>query len=193
MRQQDSFIDTDLSTLWMPLDGLIQLWVAFGNEASDVPQTADVLHATSKAFAALAEERIAFRHYTIAHTQPQQQLPSQFRERASTVDTERPGEPALRAQSSPIEALQQAATHWLEVAGYLEHYATHWCQEDEALQHDLRVLMVHALSQRLRVWTIAQHLLQEEVTDYRKHYGIITDLIDGESEDDAGTEGKERW
>ena len=174
-QQQDSFVNTDPSLAWMPLDGLIQLWAAFGNDACDSSQTA-ALQATSQAFAALAEERLAFRHYTTICARRQQQFPP----------------PLYREQGSPIEALQRAATHWLEVARLLEHYATHWCQEDEGLQHDLLVLMVDARSQRLRVWTIAQHLLWEEVAGSRKQYGIITDLNDNENKDVAGTEGKKR-
>ncbi len=189
---QDSFVDTELSTAWMPLDGLIQLWAAFGNDACDGPRTAAVLHATSQAFAALAEERIAFRHYTMTCARRPQQVPLQHRGRVWTAEDGKPAEPIPTEQGSPIEALYRAATHWLGVADLLEQYATHWCQEDEALQHDLRVLMVHARSQRLRVWTIAQHLLQEEVTRARKQYGIITDLLGDESEDDAGTERKKR-
>ncbi len=189
---QDSYVDTDLSSAWMPLDGLIQLWAAFGNNACDGPQTVPVLQATSQAFAALAQERLAFRHYTMMCARRQPPLPPQNQERAWATDDGKLAEPTPSGQGSPIEALQRAAAHWLEAGDFLEQYATHCCQEDESLQHDLRVLMVHARSQRLRVWTIAQHLLQEEVTHARKQYGVLTDLLDDESEDHARTEEKKR-
>src|SRR5947209_6352030 len=48
-------LHTTFSTVWMPLEGLIQQWAQFGTEAS----TALELHATSTAFAALACEREA--------------------------------------------------------------------------------------------------------------------------------------
>ena len=189
-QQQDSFESTDPSLVWMPLDGLIQLWAAFGNAACDNSQTA-ALQATSQAFAALAEERLAFRHYTTICARRRQEFPpSLYREQVA--GSGKLTGSILTEQGSPIEALQRAATHWLEVARLLEHYATHWCPGDEALQHDLLVLMVDARSQRLRVWTIAQHLLWEEVAGSRKHYGVITDLGDNENKDSVGPEGKKR-
>ncbi len=177
---QDSFVNTDASMPWMPLDGLIQLWAAFGNDACDSSQTA-ALQATSQAFAALAVEGLAFRYYTTICARRQQQFPPPlYREQVWTGYDGKLAGPIISEQGSPIEALQRPAAHWLEVARLLEHYATHWCQEEEALQHDLLVLMVDARSQRLRVWTIAHHLLWEEVAGFRKQYGIITDLNEQE-------------
>jgi len=191
-QQKDSFVNTDPSIAWMPLDGLIQLWAAFGNDACDSSQTA-ALQATSQAFAALAEERLAFRHYTTICARRQQQFaPPLNRGQVWTADDGKLAGPILTEQGSPVEALQQAAAHWLEAARLLEHCATHCCQEDEGLQHDLLVLMVDARSQRLRVWTIAHHLLWEELAGSRKQYGIITDLNDNENKDVAGTEGKKK-
>ena len=54
-----------LSTAWMPLDGLIQEWGAFGEDAS----TAPALHAVGMVFCALARETTARTYYTTAwHT-----------------------------------------------------------------------------------------------------------------------------
>ena len=168
---------------WMPLDGLIQLWAIFGNDACEVPQSADVLHATSQAFAALAQERAAFQHYSDISTGHRRHPLPGPRQRAWAAGDQGPGEKAFTGQGWTVAALHMAATHWLEVTRYLNQYATS-CPQDEALQHDLQVLIFHARSQRLRVWTIAQHLLQDDVTYYRKRYGITTDLLD--DDDDEG-------
>src|SRR3989442_702534 len=78
---------------WMPLDGLIQLWAIFSNDACEVPQSADVLHATSQAFAALAQERAAFQHYSDISTGDQ-----------------RPGEKTFTGPGWTVAALHMAAT-----------------------------------------------------------------------------------
>jgi hypothetical protein len=168
----------------MPLDGLIQLWAAFGNDACEVPQSADALHATSQAFAALAQERAAFQPSIGTGTGQLHLLPVQPPQ-VWTADDQRRGEEVFIEQGWSVTALHMAATHWLEVTRYLGQYAASCSQEDEAFQHDLRVFIAHARSQRLRVWTIAQHLLQEDATRYRAQYGIITDLLD-EDEDEGG-------
>ena len=54
---------TVLSTAWMPLDGLIQVWGAFGAEQAS---TAPALHAVGMAFCALACETTARTSYTAA-------------------------------------------------------------------------------------------------------------------------------
>lgn len=187
---QDSFADADPSHAWMPLDGLIQLWAAFGNDACDGPETAAALQATSQAFAALAEERLAFRQYTLLRAQCLVPPPPQNREEASPTDDGEPAELTISGQRSPIAPLQRAAAHWQEVGDSLVQYASHCCQEDDALQRDLRVLIVHVRSQRVRVWTIALCLLREEVAQARKRYGILTDFLDDEGENQASTEGK---
>ena len=51
-----------LSTYWMPLEGIIQHWAAYGAEADRVP----VLTATAHAFFALSHESRALRHFTFA-------------------------------------------------------------------------------------------------------------------------------
>jgi hypothetical protein len=161
------------------------LWATFGNDACEVPQSVDILHATSRAFEALAEERDAFRQYL--ETAPARHLLPLHRQHSqSAADRRREGDTACIDQRWTVTALHLAATHWSEVSRYLKQYAAS-CQTDEALQHDVRVLIAHARSQRLRVWTIAQHLLQEEVTSYRAQYGITTDLLD-----DADAEGQQQ-
>lgn len=52
-----------LSTAWMPLDGLIQEWGAFGAEQTI---SAPALHAVGMAFCALARETTARTYYTVA-------------------------------------------------------------------------------------------------------------------------------
>src|SRR5712691_2312831 len=55
---------------WVPLDALADLWAAFGKEAT----TAAATSATSKAFAALAAERDALRHFNLARQEQRRSL-----------------------------------------------------------------------------------------------------------------------
>jgi hypothetical protein len=56
---------TVLSIAWMPLDGLIQEWGAFGEEQAS---TALALHAVGMAFCALARETTARHTRSQGHT-----------------------------------------------------------------------------------------------------------------------------
>src|SRR5712691_11803770 len=59
---------SNLNTPWMPLEGLIEVWSAFGREAS----TSAALEATNHAFAALAAERTALHLITRIHQEKHQ-------------------------------------------------------------------------------------------------------------------------
>ena len=141
----------DPTTPWMPLDALLAQWAAFGGEAT----TAFATTATSQAFAALAEERAALHHYTTAYKE---------RQRMTRVPS---WAELFKEREWAINALSQAAAHWHDVASALERHASE-CLQDEATQQEIRTLIGQALEQRLRVWTIAQHLLAEQVTSYQQ-------------------------
>jgi len=141
---------SSLNAPWMALDALIEQWGSFGKEAT----TAAATTATSKAFAALTEERTALRHYTLASKQQWWNGGASW----SEMFTE---------HECAIHALTQAAAHWFDVAYALECHVATCAQDDETTQQDLHALLVQALEQRLRVWTIAHHLLQERVARYQ--------------------------
>src|SRR5713226_7981562 len=62
LAQYCASLSPTLSTAWMPLDGLANQWGQFGAEAT----TARALQATSRVFAALAQETSARETYLIA-------------------------------------------------------------------------------------------------------------------------------
>jgi len=127
------------------------LWASFGKEATTPAAT----EATGQAFAALAAERAALRHYHSTHTDWR-------------WDTDPPsGSDVFHAHEEAIEALSAAAIHWRNVVSALERSGNEWPQE-ETIQQDIHALIGHALAERLRVWTIAQHLLAEQVTCYQR-------------------------
>jgi hypothetical protein len=57
----------------------------------------------------------------------------------------------------------QAATHWFAAACALEEYSELLLADDEITHEEAQSLVRQTLAQRLRVWTIAQHLLAEQV------------------------------
>jgi hypothetical protein len=149
---QGELLFTTTDAPWLPLDEVMTLWATFSREASSV----DTARATSEAFTAVAKEREALHSFTL-----NQQLHARTPEQA--VDLYQIG----------IDALTLAATHWFEAAYALAKEATECStQNDTVMQHTLRMLIGHALSQRLRVWTIVQHILREQVRDYLPYLGV---------------------
>jgi hypothetical protein len=137
---------------WMPLDDVAAGWAAFGREAA----TAAATKAASEAFAALAEERRALR---------------------SVIKAAQGPTPAFSLWSGPffkceraLEALSDAAMHWLAAAQEVARHANQYSSNTWDQQH-LQDLTKQALEQRLRVWTIAQHLLCEQMGLYQMYYG----------------------
>jgi len=133
------------------------LWTAFGKEAT----TAAATSATSKAFAALAAERDALRHFNLARQEQRRSLVA-------------PSSTWFRASSDhdyAIELLSKAAEYWFEADHALEEHAITCPDEATTSLQNLRTLIGYALEQRLRIWTIAQHLLVEQVALYQQHYG----------------------
>jgi hypothetical protein len=141
---------------WMPLEGLVDLWAAYGKEASSTEE----FQATSAAFAALAEEREAFRLNSALHSNRQR----------------------LGGSSSPDITLHLTSLHQ-EILAHLTEAVTHWFEAACALSteaqmspttsqvtgqppHDLEALIGSTLVQRERVWTISLALLTEQVLRY---------------------------
>jgi len=142
-----------LNAPWIPLDALIERWAAFGKEATTVFAT----RATGTAFAALTEERTALRHYTAASKEWQCDVATCWSQ-------------MFNEHECAINALTQAAAHWFDVAYAVECHTATCSQADEVTQRDLHALLAHALEQRLRVWTIAHHLLHEQVMHYHQYH-----------------------
>ncbi len=133
---------------WMPLDELAAVWAAFGCQAS----TATAARATSEAFAAIAEERAALHTYTTIPT-----MQRSWTSRRTQV---------VALHQCSIESLMQAATHWFAAACALQESIEQPVQENGVTHEHVQFLVGHTLAQRLRVWTIAQHLLAEQVANY---------------------------
>jgi hypothetical protein len=135
--------NTVLSTAWMPLDGLIQEWGAFGAEHAS---TAPALHAVGMAFCALARETTARRYYTAAwHT-------------AEDED--------LTELAHALEELLHARHYWTDAMLSLELLLldTH---EEPASGDSLRSLLVEVMEQRARVALLVHQTQQEQLAAYR--------------------------
>jgi hypothetical protein len=137
---------------WVPLDDIAAGWAAFGREAA----TAAATRAASEAFAALAEERRALRSVIEAAQGPTQEFSLWS---GSFYKSER-----------ALEALSDAAMRWLAAAQEVARHANQ-CSSDTRDQQHLQDLITQALEQRLRVWTIAQHVLCEQMGLYQMYYG----------------------
>jgi hypothetical protein len=133
-----------LSTLWIPLDALIEEWADFGTDAA----TAPALTATGMAFLALSWETSALHHRTCAYQDQQCGL------RRS----------AVRGLGQTMQDLSHATTHWSQAALWLERFANDERQPVEDLE-PVRALMRQVLSQQQRVWTLMQEV-QEDLLAY---------------------------
>jgi hypothetical protein len=117
---------TVLGTAWMPLDGLIQQWGAFG---ADQAITAPALHAVGMAFCALARETTAFTSYTAAwHT---------------TEDGD------LTELEHTLEELLSVRQYWTDAMISLE-LLLYDSNEEPTFQDSLRTLLVEVMEQRAR-------------------------------------------
>ena len=77
----------------------------------------------------------------------------------------------LHEQECAIEALIKAASFWLEVASSLERFLTEVdSSQGETIEQEIRALVGCAIEQRVRVWTIAHHLVHEHLMCYRRAY-----------------------
>jgi hypothetical protein len=136
---------------WMPLDDVAAVWAAFGREA-----TTAATQAASEAFAALAEERRALR--SVIETAQGPTLAFSL------------WSGSFHKRERALEALSDAAMHWLAAAQEVEYHANQ-CSLDIRDQQHLHDLITQAFEQRLRVWSIAQHVLCEQKTLCQRHDG----------------------
>ena len=137
---------------WIPLDDIVAVWATFGREAT----TAAATKAASEAFAALAEERRALRSVIEAAHGPTKDFSLWS---GSFYKSER-----------ALEALSDAAMHWLAAAQEVAYHANQ-CALDIRDQQHLHDLITQAFEQRLRVWTIAHHVLCEQMVLYQTYDG----------------------
>jgi hypothetical protein len=131
------------STAWMPLDGLIQEWGAFGAEQAS---TAPTLHAVGMAFCALARETTARTSYTAAW---------QTAEEGDLTELEH-----------ALEELLSARQYWTDVMLSLELLLLD-SNEEQTSQDSLRPLLVEVMEQRTRVALLIHQTQQEQLAAYR--------------------------
>jgi hypothetical protein len=135
--------NTVLSTAWMPLDGLIQEWGAFG---ADQASTAPALHTVGMVFCALARETTARTYYTAAwHTSQDGDL----------TDLEH-----------NLEELLSARQYWTDAMLSLELLLLD-SNEEQAFGESLHSLLVEVLEQRVRVALLIHQTQQEQLAAYR--------------------------
>jgi hypothetical protein len=136
-----SFIPRD--ALWASLDELVEAWVAFSSEVL----TASAARAISEAFAALAHEKEAL-HLVTTEEQTPPRTPVE----------------AITWHDESIACLVQAATHWYQAASTLAAGTMEYLYDQATTtQQVYQPLITSALVQCLRVWTLAQRLIQEQV------------------------------
>ncbi len=135
---------TVLSTAWMPLDGLIQQWGAFGSEQAI---TAPALHAVGMAFCALARETTARTYYTAAW------------------HTSQDGD--LTELEHALEELLQARQYWTDAMLSLELLLLD-PREESAFRDSLRPLVVEVMEQRARIALLIHQTQQEQLAAYRR-------------------------
>ncbi len=134
----------DLSTAWMPLDGLIQQWGAFGAEQAG---TAPALHAVGMAFCALARETTARSYYTAAWYTS---------EDGDLTDLEHTLGDLLSARQSWTDAMLSLELLLLDR------------NEEQASEERLRTLLVEVMEQRTRVALLIHQTQQEQLASYRR-------------------------
>ncbi len=135
---------TTLSSAWMPLDGLIQEWGAFGAENAS---TGPALHAVGMAFCALARETTARIYYTAAWH--------------ASEDGD------LTELEHALEELLSARQYWTDAMFSLELLLldTH---EEQAFGESQHPLLVEVLEQRVRVALLIHQTQQEQLAAYRR-------------------------
>ncbi len=132
-----------LSSAWMPLDGLIQEWCAFGVEQAS---TAPALHAVGMAFCALARETTARSYYTAAwHAS----------EDGDLTELEHTLEESLHARQYWTDAMLSLELLLLE------------SNEEQTSQESPRTLLVEVMEQRGRVALLVHQTQQEQLAAYR--------------------------
>jgi hypothetical protein len=135
---------TLLSAAWMPLDGLIQQWGAFGAEQAI---TAPALHAVGMAFCALARETTVRTYYTTAwHTSQDGDL----------TDLEH-----------ALVELLLSRQYWTDAMLSLELLLLN-PREETAFEDGLRLLLVEVMEQRGRVALLIYQTQQEQLAAYRR-------------------------
>jgi hypothetical protein len=135
---------TVLSSAWMPLDGLIQQWGAFGSELAI---TAPAQHAVGMAFCALARETTARTYY------------------AAAWHTSQDGD--LTELEHALEELLQARQYWTDAMLSLELLLLE-AREEPAFLESLRHLVVEVMEQRARIALLIHQTQQEQLADYRR-------------------------
>ena len=126
-----------LSTYWMPLEGVIQQWAAYGAEADRVP----LLTATAHAFFALAHETKALRHFTFAR---EQHTGSRFPDHAGYW------------YGQTEHALFEATHHWSRAASALDSLSPRELSAAELVE--ARRMSHAARAQQERLWNLTDEV-----------------------------------
>ena len=126
----------------MPLDGLAGQWGQFGTEAA----TAHAFQATSRVFAALAQETDAREIYLIAWR------------RSQAVD--------LTDLGHTLDTLLQAWQHWTDAMLSLEFVALE-AGGNKTAQEAMRLLITQVMEQRVRLSMLLQEIAREHLLAYR--------------------------
>ena len=136
--------DTQLSTAWMPLDGLIKQWDTFGTGSP----TSSELQAAGMAFCALSRETEALASYTAA-----QPLSHQVHYSANLEYT--------------LNGLLQARQFWTETMQALEPLLLD--DRKQETPHDaIRTLIIEAMEQRSRLSVLINEVECEQLAAYRR-------------------------
>lgn len=130
------------STAWIPLDGLAAQWGHFGAEAT----TARALQATSRVFAALAQETSARQTFLIAWRTSQD------------VDVTDLGH--------VLDELVQARQSWTDALLSLE-FVVMEARGTQISPETVRLLMIEAMEQRMRLSMLLQEVEREHLLVYR--------------------------
>ncbi|MBV9021158.1 MAG: hypothetical protein JOZ71_10630 [Ktedonobacteraceae bacterium] len=132
---------------WMPLEGLIDQWAAFAQEAT----TPLLSKAVSAAFAAFSYEQEALASYHMACTE-------------HPLGTTAYWPSVLEAYDPTLDDLERATKEWTAVAYALRSAAF---GRDGVCLHTLRGLVTEALTQRQRVCRIAHVVRAEQQRRYQ--------------------------
>lgn len=141
---------SSMSTLWIPLNEIIEQWAAFAQEAVAVT----ALLAIGTAFHGLAWETKALRHYTWAVIERGRRRP---RKEGHWLER------AVQDLDCALDQWQQVCS-WLDLAGDDDE------QQDPASLDTIRSLMEQANEHQARRRTLHRQVLQEYVSVRQQMY-----------------------
>lgn len=160
---------TELSTYWLPLEGVTQQWAAFGAQAN----CALTLKATAHAFFALSQERRALRHVDLA-TEQQRRL---FAEHAGYW------------YGQAEHALFEATHHWSRAAYELDALSASDFHSQDGLD-GVRALSRAARAQQERLWKLTDEV-RDALLAWRREQEARTSATTEQADRQQGDRGGE--